>query len=104
MKHDTTAPAAETPAKGFSPGFAALGLEAASRGATAVTLLEQDPKLVQTLRQTVQKLQAGLVELVKPPGMQAPQAKTANAARRPTRAPAVEKSVVQRLIAKIKDA
>jgi hypothetical protein len=49
-------------------------------------------------------LQAGLVELVKPPGMQAPQAKTANAARRPTRAPAVEKSVVQRLIAKIKDA
>jgi hypothetical protein len=50
-------------------------------------------------------LQAGLVELVKPPGMQAPQAqKSAGGPRRPTRAPAVEKSVVQRLIAKIKEA
>jgi hypothetical protein len=49
-------------------------------------------------------LQAGLVELVKPPGMQAPQTKTAAPTRRPTRAPAVEKSVVQRLIAKIKEA
>jgi hypothetical protein len=50
-------------------------------------------------------LQAGLVELVKPPGMQAPQApKTAAAARRMSKAPAVEKSVVQRLIAKIKEA
>jgi 16S rRNA (guanine966-N2)-methyltransferase len=44
-------------------GSGALGLEAASRGASAVTLLEQDPKLVQTLRQTVQKLQAGMVEV-----------------------------------------
>jgi hypothetical protein len=50
-------------------------------------------------------LQAGLVELVKPPGMQAPQTqKGAGGSRRPTRAPAVEKSVVQRLIAKIKEA
>ena len=29
MKHDTTHPSADTSAKGFSPGFAALGLEAA---------------------------------------------------------------------------
>jgi ATP-dependent RNA helicase DeaD len=29
MKHDTPHPSAETPAKGFSPSFAALGLEAA---------------------------------------------------------------------------
>ena len=29
MKHETTHPPTETPAKGFSPGFAALGLEAA---------------------------------------------------------------------------
>jgi len=29
MKHDSTHPPAEMPAKGFSPGFAALGLEAA---------------------------------------------------------------------------
>ena len=29
MKHDTTHPSVETPAKGFSPGFAVLGLEAA---------------------------------------------------------------------------
>jgi hypothetical protein len=48
-------------------------------------------------------LQAGLVELVKPPGMQVPQPKTGRPLR-PTRAPAVEKSVVQRLIAKIKEA
>jgi hypothetical protein len=50
-------------------------------------------------------LAAGLVELVKPPGMQPPQAKTTTTGpRRSTRAPAVEKSVVQRLIAKIKEA
>ena len=29
MKHETTHPPTETPAKGFSPAFAALGLEAA---------------------------------------------------------------------------
>jgi hypothetical protein len=51
-------------------------------------------------------LQAGLVELVKPPGMQAPQQK---ASPRPTRraaaqAPAIKRSVVERLIAKIKEA
>jgi hypothetical protein len=50
-------------------------------------------------------LQAGLVELVKPPGMQAPAQKSqTRAARRQAKAPAIERSVVQRLIAKIKEA
>lgn len=49
-------------------------------------------------------LQAGLVELVRPPGMQLPPAKTAASGRRPTlQAPAVKRSVVERLIAKIKE-
>jgi hypothetical protein len=49
-------------------------------------------------------LQAGLVELVKPPGMQMPQHKSQSRARRQTKAPAIERSVVQRLIARIKEA
>jgi hypothetical protein len=49
-------------------------------------------------------LQAGLVELVKPPGMQMPQQKSQSRARRQTKAPAIERSVVQRLIARIKEA
>ena len=44
-------------------GSGALGLEAASRGAAAVTLLEQDPKLVQSLRGAVHKLKADTVEV-----------------------------------------
>jgi len=49
-------------------------------------------------------LQAGLVELVRPPGMQPPPAKAATGARRSTlQAPAVKRSVVERLIAKIKE-
>lgn len=42
-------------------GTGALGLEAASRGATEVLLVEQDPQLVDRLRATVAKLQAGQV-------------------------------------------
>lgn len=50
-------------------------------------------------------LQAGLVELVKSPGMQAPQQRSqAGSGRRRAKAPAIERSVVQRLIAKIKEA
>jgi hypothetical protein len=49
-------------------------------------------------------LQAGLVELVRPPGMQRPPAKAATGTRQPTlQAPAVKRSVVERLIAKIKE-
>lgn len=51
-------------------------------------------------------LQAGLVELVKPPGMQMPQPKVAaGGVPRPTglQSPMVKRSVVERLIAKIKE-
>jgi len=42
--------------------------------------------------------------LVRPPGMQPPPAKAATGARRSTlQAPAVKRSVVERLIAKIKE-
>ena len=46
-------------------GSGALGLEAASRGASSVTLLEQDPALARGLRATVQRLGAapGQVEV-----------------------------------------
>jgi hypothetical protein len=49
-------------------------------------------------------LQAGLVELVKPPGMQQPKAQAgAGGSRRSIQAPTVKRSVVERLIAKIKE-
>jgi hypothetical protein len=47
-------------------------------------------------------LQAGLVELVKPPGMQAP-APAAMPRRTQAQAPMIKRSVVERLIAKIKE-
>jgi 16S rRNA (guanine(966)-N(2))-methyltransferase RsmD len=40
-------------------GSGALGLEAASRGAAELTLIERDPALARGLRQTVQRLSAG---------------------------------------------
>ena len=40
-------------------GSGALGLEALSRGAREALLLERDPKLAESLRQTVARLQAG---------------------------------------------
>lgn len=40
-------------------GSGALGLEAASRGAREVVLVEQDPALAQSLRDTAQRLKAG---------------------------------------------
>ena len=46
MKHETTNPPAETPAKGFSPGFAALGLEAALL-TTLDTLGYEEPTPIQ---------------------------------------------------------
>jgi hypothetical protein len=51
-------------------------------------------------------LQAGLVELVKPPGMQVPQPKAAGGTPRSSglQSPMVKRSVVERLIAKIKEA
>ncbi len=51
-------------------------------------------------------LQAGLVQLVRPPGMQAPVPAPAGAARRPVVVPpsqAIERSVVERLIQRIKE-
>lgn len=44
-------------------GSGALGLEAASRGAAAVCLLERDPALVQALRASVQRLGAAQVRV-----------------------------------------
>jgi 16S rRNA (guanine(966)-N(2))-methyltransferase RsmD len=44
-------------------GSGALGFEAASRGAAEVLLLEQDPVLVQSLRGTVERLQAKAVRV-----------------------------------------
>ena len=44
-------------------GTGALGLEAASRRASAVCLLERDPALVQALRSTVQRLGAAQVQV-----------------------------------------
>src|SRR2546421_666196 len=46
MKHETTHSSAETPAKGFSPGFAALGLEAALL-TTLDTLGYEEPTPIQ---------------------------------------------------------
>lgn len=40
-------------------GSGALGLEAASRGAREVVLVERDPALAQSLRDTAQRLKAG---------------------------------------------
>ena len=44
-------------------GTGALGLEAGSRGAAAVTLVEQDPVLCKSLQATVQRLQADAVRV-----------------------------------------
>lgn len=44
-------------------GSGALGLEAASRGAQEVALVERDAQLVQALRQHVQRLQAQQVQI-----------------------------------------
>jgi len=50
-------------------GTGALGLEAASRGAAAVLLVEQDLALAQQLRETVARLAAGAVEVIRGDGI-----------------------------------
>jgi 16S rRNA (guanine966-N2)-methyltransferase len=50
-------------------GTGALGFEAASRGATRVLLIEQDPQLVDLLRATKAKLQADSVEVRRANGL-----------------------------------
>lgn len=45
-------------------GSGALGLEAASRGAASVTLLEKDPGLAATLRGSVQRLRVASAEVL----------------------------------------
>ena len=50
-------------------GTGALGLEAASRGAAEVLLVEQDPELVSLLRGTVTKLQATAVKVERANGL-----------------------------------
>ncbi|HWI78511.1 MAG TPA: 16S rRNA (guanine(966)-N(2))-methyltransferase RsmD [Ramlibacter sp.] len=50
-------------------GTGALGLEAASRGAAEVLLVEQDPELVSLLRATVAKLQATSVKVERANGL-----------------------------------
>jgi 16S rRNA (guanine(966)-N(2))-methyltransferase RsmD len=50
-------------------GTGALGLEAASRGAARVVLVEQDPGLVASLRQIVRKLDAAMVEVRRANGL-----------------------------------
>jgi ATP-dependent RNA helicase DeaD len=56
MKHDTTHPPADMPAKGFSPGFASLGLEAALL-TTLDTLGYEEPTPIQ--REAIPPLLAG---------------------------------------------
>jgi len=56
MKHETAHPSAETPAKGFSPGFAALGLEAPLL-TTLDTLGYEEPTPIQ--REAIPPLLAG---------------------------------------------
>ena len=50
-------------------GTGALGLEAASRGAVEVLLVEQDPELVSLLRATVARLQAAGVKVERSNGL-----------------------------------
>jgi 16S rRNA (guanine(966)-N(2))-methyltransferase RsmD len=50
-------------------GTGALGLEAASRGAAEVLLVEQDPELVSLLRAAVAKLQASNVKVERANGL-----------------------------------
>jgi 16S rRNA (guanine(966)-N(2))-methyltransferase RsmD len=50
-------------------GTGALGFEAASRGATQVVLVEQDPDLVDLLRATKAKLQADAVDVRRANGL-----------------------------------
>ena len=50
-------------------GTGALGLEAASRGAAEVLLVEQDPELVAQLRATVARLQASGVKVERANGL-----------------------------------
>src|SRR4051812_20022215 len=50
-------------------GTGALGLEAASRGAAQVLLVEQDPDLVATLRSLKAKLSADMVEVRRANGL-----------------------------------
>lgn len=52
-------------------GTGALGLEAASRGAAEVLLVEQNPELVSLLRATVAKLQAAGVKVERANGLSA---------------------------------
>src|SRR6476660_2076435 len=56
MKHETPHPSAETPSKGFSPSFAALGLEAALL-TTLDTLGYEEPTPIQ--REAIPPLLAG---------------------------------------------
>ena len=50
-------------------GTGALGLEAGSRGAAAVTLVEQDPALCKSLQATVLRLKAGVVRVERGDGV-----------------------------------
>lgn len=50
-------------------GTGALGVEAASRGAQAVTLVEQDAALVAQLHKHVQRLQASTLQIVRGDGL-----------------------------------
>lgn len=52
-------------------GTGALGLEAGSRGAAEVTLVEQDPALCKSLQATAQRLKAGTVRVERGDGVAA---------------------------------
>lgn len=52
-------------------GTGALGLEAGSRGAAAVALVEQDPALCKSLQATVQRLKADMVRVERGDGVAA---------------------------------
>ena len=50
-------------------GTGALGLEAASRGAAQVLLVEQDPQLVSQLRAVIKRLDAAMVQVQRANGL-----------------------------------
>lgn len=50
-------------------GSGALGFEAASRGAAAVTLVDEHPQLSQQLQQTIERLKANQVSVVRQDAM-----------------------------------
>src|SRR5688500_4336249 len=80
-------------------GTGALGLEAASRGAADVLLVEQDPDLVAQLRATKARLQAETVRVQRGNGLTALAARAPGGVGRGSLAPPFEAPVFERALA-----